>query len=165
MRMHEITALTESSWSLSFKYAYRSWYNPATREFVYVQANSTHTRTLVADPTPFGATAEEVEAAIELAKNRPADMGHEEPVKMVAISKGWVRIAGSERNNPSHFMIFEGLDFALCYKALRVFFSDQKGELQNAYLKFGGKEYRLLGNAAVKACVQRKELPEAFTAP
>lgn len=148
-------SLLEAAWKLSYKYAYRSWYNPANGEFIPVVGINNHVQQVMKNPEEFGVTAEELQGAT--GKDR-------DPVVMNAVcAKGWIRVASQNRNNPNQYMIFEGASASQLIKLMRVFFEDQGGELQNCALKVrtatGGKEYLMRGVEEVALVAERGKLP------
>lgn len=153
--------LTEANWNLSYKYAYRSWYHPETNTFLTVSGWGMHHSKYVAEnPEKFGLTSDQVAGADPEVRDRDAT------IMDLACANGWIRIAGQDRNNPDKFMIFEGTDPDALFKAVRLFYNDQQGALQNVSVKVrsgdghGGVEYSMRGSEAVTAYVKRRELPE-----
>lgn len=151
--------LTEANWNLSYKYAYRSWYHPLTNTFLMVSGWGMHHSKYVAqNPEQFGLTPEQI-AGADPVRDRDAT------IMDLACGNGWIRIAGQDRNNPDHFMIFEGNDPDALFKAVRLFYNDQQGALQNVSVKVrsgdghGGLEYSMRGSEAVTAYVKRRVLP------
>lgn len=147
-------SLLEASWKLSYGFGYRSWYLPAENKWIKVMAGS-HVKEVLANPAEFGVTPEELEGGTD--KDR-------DPVVMNAVcSKGWIRVAGQDRNNPNVYMIFEGASATQMIKLLRMFYEDQQGKLMNAAIKVrtatGGKEYLMKGNEAVAMAAENGKLP------
>jgi hypothetical protein len=152
-------SLLEAAWKLSYKFGYRSWYNPANGEFVPVVGINNHVQQVMKNPEEFGVTPEELQGAT--GKDR-------DPVVMNAVcAKGWIRVAGQNRNNPNQCMFFEGASASQMIKLLRMFWEDQGGELKTAAIKVRGqttnKEYLMKSPEEVAAVAERGKLPAFIT--
>ena len=152
--------IVEANWQYSYKFGYRSWYLPSEQRFVPVSPFKSHVADVAEDPEKFGLSREQV------AEDRPADRDPE--IMDLMCGKGWFRIAGADRQNPQKYMIFEGADQAVLLAVLKMFYYDQKGELQAASIKVrnldgtGGIEYAMRSPDEIKSVVMRKQLPQGM---
>lgn len=134
--LHYLKIVTEA-FALSTN-AYRSWYNPVTSTFIRItKPMDTHAAYVFDHPDEFGLTPDELAGATPRDRDRNTFVA--------AFSKGWIRIAGETRRDPTAGMIFEGSDLKALVRVMRMFFTDQSGQLQRAAIKVwsetGGKEY------------------------
>lgn len=156
--------LVEAAYKLAYQFAYRSWYNTATGEFVKVNAFGSHAKDAAENPEKYGLSPD------FFGDLDPKDVKDRDPrVLGPMCGAGWIRIAGEDRNNPQVHIIFEGADLDQLKKLARRFFSDMGGELRNVTLKLrsgdghAGKEYPLRGVDEVKAALVGKEaLPTSY---
>jgi hypothetical protein len=156
MRYRQI--ITEAPWKYS-SFAYRSWYNPATKEFKKVPLGGGNTHaTMVRDhPEIFGIDPEAISKLEYSSKN-------EQPFKNLALDNGWIRVAAQDRQNPNKLILLEGKDMRQIQRLAKMFWLDMGGEIGSMLIKCDGKEWRLQNNNSVKAFTMRAELPsEHFT--
>lgn len=149
------SALLEAAWKLAYAYAYRSWYNPQSNTWVKVVGANNHCSMVMKNPQEFGMTAEDLQGATGVDRD---------PVILDAMcAKGWIRIAGQDRQNPNRGMIVEGASGTQMIKLLRMFNEDMDGKLMNFAMKVRGaranKEYLVQGNDEVQQALESGKLP------
>lgn len=153
--------LVEGAWALSYQYAYRSWYNTHTGDFVKVGAFGSHAKDAVKEPEKYGQDFSDID---------PDSVIDRDPRVLDRMCKaGWIRVAGADRNNPNRAMIIEGDNLDQMKKLAKRFFSDMDGKLENLTLKVrsgdghAGQEYALSGAEQIKATLLRKaDLPAPY---
>lgn len=146
-----VLPLLEASWNLSSTYGYRSWYHPATNQWVKVK--DSHQRDLWRNASTFG---------LERARYRDDS---DPDLMNDACANGWVRVAAGSPDTLDRYMVFEGSDLETVLRVFRMFYRDQRGELASASIKVrngdghGAIEYGLLNPALVRAAATEKTLP------
>lgn len=157
-----------------FRMAYRSWYNPANEEWVAVSPSGSHVKDVVADPTKFGLTFEDLglppgglsEANTRTAADLTADRN---PVVMTAMcSRGWIRVAASERNDPGKFIIFEGMNLRAMEDLFMTVYVAFRGKIDNTAFKVRrgdgvAREYQINGRDMVRQYADGEYKPKPTT--
>lgn len=146
--------LFEANWDLAYKHGYRSWYNYNDDVFVNVSGGKDHVGMVLDNPDMFNFPRFENIGDITASD-----------IKDFMFSSGWIRIAGSDRNNPDKYIVFEGDNLNEIHRLLRRFYHDMSGEIKVSAIEIkengsnSGIEYAFQNTEMIKAFVMKKELP------